>query len=216
MLEYTINLQRMKWAVILLAATVSGFEFTMLGNAQRCFLEELVVDARFRAKYSSSAVYNQFLDVTVQEPSGSVIFHDKAHDSGHIDVYAQHTGYHQLCFTTRAMKHSRDKTDARVITLDVHAFAGDEGDIINYNELARREHLQPIEMNLRLIDENLRIAHGELHNLRRHEAAMSSSISTSFKVLMASAFGAGVVQLLTPIIRHYRQLGTLRKRQIVD
>ena len=192
-------------SVIFLASLLSlttAFVFILRNDDQRCFLENLAFDGHFRGKYHSTHVYNQFMDTTVQDPTGAVILHDKADDDGIIEFTAETMGFHQICFTTRTLKNARPGNKPREVTFDVHTHAGDAGDIIDYADVARREHLQPTEVNLRIVDDNLRAVHDELHQLRAHESAMADAVDTVFfyisfsPVLFAALLAVFVVALL--------------------
>eukprot|EP01013_Petalomonas_cantuscygni_P033051 TRINITY_DN59840_c0_g1_i1.p1 TRINITY_DN59840_c0_g1~~TRINITY_DN59840_c0_g1_i1.p1 ORF type:complete len:212 (-),score=37.62 TRINITY_DN59840_c0_g1_i1:294-929(-) len=162
----------------LLCATTHAFTFELAAGSTKCFFEELALDARFRGKWDSPPAYSQFLDLVVYDPANYVIQRDRSLDKGVIDFFATTNGYYKLCFVSRVAAGAADAAalTPRNISLDVHGVAGDAGDVVDFQELARREHLQPTEMNLRLIDQNIHASHQEMHRLREHEATLEGHL----------------------------------------
>eukprot|EP01064_Diplonema_japonicum_P026659 TRINITY_DN3816_c0_g7_i1.p1 TRINITY_DN3816_c0_g7~~TRINITY_DN3816_c0_g7_i1.p1 ORF type:complete len:206 (+),score=33.08 TRINITY_DN3816_c0_g7_i1:41-658(+) len=173
----------MRTTVLLVAVVclAEGFTFTLPARDYKCFHEELPHDYEFSGKWSATSGYTQFIDVRITNPQGTVIHELKGKDGGDYALTTTSAGDHTICFYNRMIQGSvYSPTLSRDITFDL--FEGAKSH--DYEQIAKVEHLKPIEVNLRMMEDTVRAIHAEYQYFKEREHDMrDTSESTNSRAM---------------------------------
>eukprot|EP01059_Diplonema_ambulator_P022097 TRINITY_DN368_c0_g1_i4.p1 TRINITY_DN368_c0_g1~~TRINITY_DN368_c0_g1_i4.p1 ORF type:complete len:208 (+),score=54.31 TRINITY_DN368_c0_g1_i4:73-696(+) len=170
-------------AVALLAVigVAEGFTFTLAARDYKCFHEELPHDYDFGGSWSATPGYTQFIDVRGTNPQGTGVYEDKGLDKGQYFLTTTSAGDHTVCFYNRLIQGSvYQPTLSRDITFEI--FEGAKSH--DYDQIAKVEHLKPIEVNLRMMEDTVRAIHAEYQYFKEREHEMrDTSESTNSRAM---------------------------------
>ena len=158
--------------LVLAATAVRAFVFDLEAKSRRCFTEELTANLETNISYVILPGYAQLVDVKITDANNVVIHDDPATDRGYFAVTSPHGGDHAVCFYSRLVPGvSLQEGMKRAVSL--HVKAGDENQ--NYRALASKEHLKPMEMRLRIIEDGMRTVHSEYEYYKEREIEMRNT-----------------------------------------
>lgn len=140
---YMSHCQQLAAALLLGLAACSGFTFELPAGADECF-EEKVAESDHVSGGWDVAPGSVLHAVTVLSPAGDEVYSASAEQSGSFDYYATASGTYSVCFSNAGESASRE----------VHAKIeiGDPPDLI---QLAKTEHLSPIEERIKSLHESM-------------------------------------------------------------
>eukprot|EP01061_Rhynchopus_euleeides_P023277 TRINITY_DN37956_c0_g1_i1.p1 TRINITY_DN37956_c0_g1~~TRINITY_DN37956_c0_g1_i1.p1 ORF type:complete len:207 (+),score=92.34 TRINITY_DN37956_c0_g1_i1:124-744(+) len=198
-------------AVLLLicwSVAVDAFTFTLAARDYKCFNEELPADYDFSGKWSAAAGYSQFIDVKITNPYGQILLEERNKDKSVFHLTTTHSGDHTVCFyNTLAAGVPFRPGLSRDVTFSLNEGA----DAHDYTEVAKLEHLKPIEVNLRMMEDTVRAIHAEYQYFKKRESEMrETSESTNSRAMwitvisMTSFFLFGVWQV-SHMKKHFRE-----------
>jgi len=170
------------FALLLLVPAVISITFKLSAGTTKCFTEELPGDQHYKVVWSAEKGYSQFIDLKLTSPTDQVLQEDKSADSGVIYFFVTTAGMHTLCFTNRiaaGVKYPSPDLHRKVSLIAQN----DIQDIENYDSYARQEHLQPAELNLRIMEGNVQRVHSEYYALRDHEIHMTQRHEGTLKLV---------------------------------
>eukprot|EP00755_Sulcionema_specki_P005778 Sspe_Gene.33703::Locus_16430_Transcript_1_1_Confidence_1.000_Length_829::g.33703::m.33703/K20352/TMED10, ERV25; p24 family protein delta-1 len=198
--------------VLLVHSPVEAFKFSIPARGYKCFHEELPHDYDFGGHWSASPGYSQFIDIRVTNPHGQVIIEEKGKDKSSFKLRTTIAGDHTVCFYNRLVQGVPfNPTMKRDITFELLEGAGTR----DYSEVARVEHLKPIEVNLRMMEDTVHEIHLEYQTFKENEQAMreisESTNSRAMWITMISMtsfflFGAWQVRHLKAFFRKQKMI----------
>eukprot|EP00949_MAST-11_sp_MAST-11-sp1_P003505 g3505.t1 len=164
---YLLLLLLLLWGTL---GEVRGIGFDVPAGSTKCISEEVVKDQLCIGTFSvpvdsATGLSAVALHVTGPQPvsvGGSKTFFSKVHASaGKFAFTAVETGRHRMCFKSTA------PVDRRI---DIDVKIGVEAK--DYSSVAKEEHLKPIEVNLRRLQDMVHEIHEEQLYMRAREEAM--------------------------------------------
>ena len=179
-----------------------GFQFDLKARDYVCFREDIVTNFDVYGEYNIGPGYSQKIDFRVTDSKGSVVLERKNIKKGDFSMIAKEGGEYSFCFYNRlSSKATYHDGLRRRITFDILTGT----DTYDYEQLARKEHLKPIEVNLRMMEDIVHSIYAEYVYFRQRETAMRGTTETInqritylgvfFFIFMAS-FAAGQLYYL--------------------
>eukprot|EP01063_Lacrimia_lanifica_P036477 TRINITY_DN7249_c0_g1_i1.p1 TRINITY_DN7249_c0_g1~~TRINITY_DN7249_c0_g1_i1.p1 ORF type:complete len:225 (+),score=97.76 TRINITY_DN7249_c0_g1_i1:55-675(+) len=155
--------------LVAFAASAFGFQFPLKPREYKCFSEEFPPDHEFSADWAAEPGYAQLVDLKITNPFGQVLKEERAKDKGRIQLITTHGGVHTMCFYNRLVAGAPYKADAfRQISFKLN----EGGDAKDYEDVAKVEHLRPIEVNLRMMEDTVRSIHADYQFFKDREMEM--------------------------------------------
>jgi hypothetical protein len=149
-----------------------SFTFNLSATSSKCFTEELPNDYDVTAMYEAKPGYSQLIDIRVTDHMGSQLLEKTAIDKGQINFKTTIPGDHHICFYNRLVPGVRYRDDMqREIKFEL--LAGQES--VDYAQVARKQHLKPVEINLRIMEDAVKQIHMEYHYFKAREAEMRTT-----------------------------------------
>ncbi|KAG8345416.1 putative COP-coated vesicle membrane protein gp25L precursor [Trypanosoma vivax] len=190
-----------------------GFTFDLPANSKRCFTEEVPSETELRISYAALPGYAQFIDAYVVDPKGKVIMTAMAQDHGNVFEHVTSGGEYTVCLTSRlAQGVVLTNGMNRSVTVDIRI--GEERH--DYVNLATKEKLRPIEVELRVLEDTVRFIHTEYLYYKEKEAEMrdrNESVTLKvviFTVLLVVVFVAFSLWELMHLKKYFR------KKRLID
>merc|ERR1719379_509692 len=164
--------------VLCASSVVTGLEIThnVPAKTRRCFGEELAKQELLVAEFTS--VKNQKLTVVIQD-SHNQIFGD--HEKVHIKTAftTQVPGPHWICIQ------NEDETDEAEVKMELKAGAAAK----DYSQVAKKDHLEPLQVTLRKVEDTLKTYHQNVLYMREREERMRlTTDSTGLRVISLCLF----------------------------
>lgn len=179
-------------------------QFDVAARTERCFTEEYGQDQLVVGEYHAYPGYNMEIEVRVTSPKGVVLYRKQNADKGKYAFTTAESGDYQMCFVNTlspGMAYSQGLK--RRIQLDVKTGV----DAKDYSEIAKVEHLKPIELELRKMEDTVSTIHAEMLYMRAREEAMrNTNESTNARVVWYSVLG-----LITSIVLGVFQVYYLKR-----
>jgi hypothetical protein len=158
--------------MILMPLTSNSLWFDIEASMFKCFSEELPENYFVTGHYEALPGYSQLIDVKVVDPSGNTVHEDKGIDKGKVTLTTKTAGDYQICFYNRVITGIRLSPGMkRRIKFDLST--GQEA--VDYSRVARKEHLKPVEINLRIMEDTVKQIHTEYHYFKGREAEMRNT-----------------------------------------
>lgn len=171
--------------------------FELKEGQRRCFIEEVPADSLVMASYLSTD-YHQMqgisngyteavhtvVNINVQDPNKKLLMNHPTTDVGRFAFTSTVGGEHIICLeTSTANLYGKVRTFRFSLKLDYGENA------IDYNDLAKAEHLSAIEVEVRKLNEKIRSIRSEQEYQRRSEEAFrDTSESTNASVMWYAVF----------------------------
>lgn len=199
--------------VFSLLVTSNAFTFDLPLNKERCFVEEVASDTSVKISYVATDAYAQFVDVVLNDFQGNNVWSRIGMATGTHSFRVVEGGEYTLCFISRAATSSRGLSEQkRAIVLNFKV--GTES--IDYKDLATKEKLKPIELQLRMVEEAIQTIHSEYDYYKKKEAEMrNTNEHMTAKVTYVSLGLIAIFVLFSAWqIRHLRSY--FRKKRMID
>jgi len=190
----------------------SAIYFVLEEGEMRCFLEEVPKDTlvlgKYRAEDATQPTPVQFMNqqpnpsqvgvtLTVTDADGVVVLTRDMQPQGRFAFTSQSAGEHKICFNTNTTKWFGTRQKVK-FHLDMET--GEQA--IDYDELAKQEHLGALEIKIRRLTDRIRDIRSEQNYQRGREATFrDTSESTNTRVVWWSILqtailvGAGLWQI---------------------
>ncbi|ETW07128.1 hypothetical protein H310_01760 [Aphanomyces invadans] len=185
----------MKAAAVLLVlcmliGSVQGVQFDIPTRVEKCLSDEVAQDSFVLIQYDvlGNAQGRTGVSVMIQDPLGKYIKEDSDVDVSSGDLHkfsfnAGTAGSFSTCFFNSNEYNVRVSLDFK------HGVEAKD-----YSEIAKREHLMPVEKELRKLEDTVDEIHREMLYMREREAAMrDTNESTNARVLWFSSFSIFVL-----------------------
>ena len=139
----------------------SALYFYLEGNAERCFLEEVPADTLVVGNYKSPDVLpwgapgwaGAGVGLRVLDPARNVVLTKALEPAGRFALTSAVGGEYQLCFASNASRWGGGG-GASKLRFDLALDVGETG--IDYAEVAKREHLSELEVEVRRLNDKLK------------------------------------------------------------
>nr|CCC93219.1 putative ER--golgi transport protein gp25L [Trypanosoma congolense IL3000] len=164
---------------------VEGFVFELPVGRRRCFHEEVPGNTELHISYAASPGYAQFIDAYVLGPTGRMHMVNVGQNQGSASEFISKGGEFSLCLTSRMVYGvSRDKGTTHSVSVDIRI-----GNAKNdYKNLVGKEKLRPMEVELRVLEDEARLLHTRSTHYVEKEAEMRNAVeSLAFKVVVLGA-----------------------------
>ncbi|KEG14393.1 COP-coated vesicle membrane protein gp25L precursor [Trypanosoma grayi] len=195
------------------ALHTDAFAFDLPANKHRCFSEEVPSSTELRISYAALPGYAQFVDVVISGPQGNVFYTANAQDRGNFHEYISEGGDFTVCFHSRLAQGAKFVEGMkRSISVDIKI--GSEKN--DYAELATKEKLRPIEVELRVLEDAVHSIHLEYLYYKDKEAEMrnTNEVMTS-KVMWFTGLLITVFVLFSAWeLRHLKAY--FKKKRLID
>ena len=146
------------FTVALMCVAVDGFSFDLPAKGYRCFTQEIPSGVEVQIQYVAMPGYAQFVDAKLTTHENQLIWEETGQDrSAFNDVIGQ-GGDYALCFYSRMVPGAKySEGMKRTVNLEFKIAT----EIQDYQKLATTEHLKPLEVNLRIMEDTVRALHAE-------------------------------------------------------
>merc|ERR1712137_98687 len=145
-----------------------------------CFDEDLAYDVLVIGKYQIPQQFGALVELRVTDPTGQAVFKDPQVDDGSFAFTTSAPGIYSICFETRSTATVQQPIR---VTLDVKVGVDAE----DYDAIAVAEQLNPIEVELRKLEDSATSINRHMNYMRDREAALrNTNESTNSRVLWFS------------------------------
>eukprot|EP01080_Neovahlkampfia_damariscottae_P009950 gene9950-2271_t len=195
-----------------LFAIISSFDFYIEPQGQKCFHEEIPANFDVWGKYELDAPIDQTTDLRIVEvKTGKDVYNKDDLHSGEFTFTAHEGGDYSFCFFSRNTVSYSSHIQARRVSFKV--LTGSE--TVNYQNIARKEHLKPIELNLRMMEDSLKSIYLEYVYFKDREHKMRQvSDSTSSRIKWLGAFSI-IVIIASSIFQALYMKSFFRKKKLI-
>mmetsp|Transcript_37353 Transcript_37353/g.60490 ORF Transcript_37353/g.60490 Transcript_37353/m.60490 type:complete len:207 (+) Transcript_37353:124-744(+) len=164
--------------VLVLVGYACAIQFDVEVNHVKCLSEEIPVNTFVLGEYTIPPSRDQEMEVLVTDSASRIIYRKENADSGKFTFESVVPGDHRICFSNRQARGSTTQGFRRV-TLNVRT----GHDAKDYDELAKRENLKPLEVQLRRMEDTVIQIEREMEFLREREEHMrDTNESTNSRV----------------------------------
>lgn len=149
----------------LLVTFALGFGFSVPGGGKECFQERASASDHVQGSWSikSDAAVQEGWHVIVTSPSGETVYSVDAERQGSFDYYASVEGMYVACFANGQEGDTPVHVSAKLTV-------GDPPDLI---QLAKTEHLSPIEERIKNLHESMNAVRDLQDQMREQDEAQS-------------------------------------------
>lgn len=179
-----------------------AFQFDLPARDFKCFREELIDNFDVYGEYDVGPGHSQKIDFRVIDNKGDLLVDRRNVKSGDFSFKTKEGGEHSFCFFNRLSSGtSYHQGLSRRISFDV--LTGTE--TFDYEQLARKEHLKPVEVNLRMMEDIVKSVHSEYVYFRQRETGMRGLTDSTnsrityiglFSLFLMISFAVGQVYYL--------------------
>mmetsp|Transcript_2084 Transcript_2084/g.3332 ORF Transcript_2084/g.3332 Transcript_2084/m.3332 type:complete len:206 (-) Transcript_2084:34-651(-) len=164
-------------------AVSNAYNFDVAYNREKCFSEEIAYDVLVNGKYSTPSSPISTVHIKVLDTFQQQIFGD-TDGTGSFAFTSTSAGVYTFCFNLISTGGQKYVPPARVsFDLKVGVEAED------YDAIAISEHLSPLEVELRKLEDAAAAVNKHMNYMRQREAAMrNTNESTNSRVLWLSFF----------------------------
>uniref|UniRef100_A0A7S1G8D0 GOLD domain-containing protein n=1 Tax=Bicosoecida sp. CB-2014 TaxID=1486930 RepID=A0A7S1G8D0_9STRA len=179
-------------AVVFALAAAPGADalfFKLKDGTSRCFIEEVPSDTLVVAEYKSpDTTESRSVEASVKSPSGAEVITRVLDAEGRFAFTSDEAGEHIVCFQLSGQFFGTP-TEVRVdLRLNVGEMA------IDYAEIARKEHLSTLELEVRKLNDKMRDVKREQNYQRSRELKFrDTSEATNSRVQWWSLFQTAVL-----------------------
>eukprot|EP01006_Ploeotia_vitrea_P051283 TRINITY_DN67544_c3_g2_i1.p1 TRINITY_DN67544_c3_g2~~TRINITY_DN67544_c3_g2_i1.p1 ORF type:complete len:206 (-),score=23.72 TRINITY_DN67544_c3_g2_i1:565-1182(-) len=156
-------------ALAFLVELASCFFFDLEATSYKCLAEELPESYNVVGSFEALPGYSQIINVRVTDPDGKLIQEEKGVDKGEFNFVTSRSGDHNFCFYNRLVPGVRYTQGLRR-RIDFQLATGNQA--VDYEEVATKEHLKPVEVNLRIMEDTVKQIHTEYFYFKSREAEM--------------------------------------------
>jgi hypothetical protein len=154
---------------VLSTSTVSALTFELEARKFKCFTEEFPAGFHVAFNYAVGEGYAQYVDVKVTDPENNVILDDEGKDKSSNGFVAEKGGDYAFCFYSRLVTGVKYAPGMkRKINFEVKSGA----DSNDYATIAKKEHLRPVELALRIMEDTVRAIYSEYNYYKERENRM--------------------------------------------
>jgi hypothetical protein len=162
--------------LLALCTLCTSFEFDLDANSFKCFIEELPENEEVRGSFSAASGYSQAIDMKISNPQGEVVVEAKGRDKDDFNLWTTLPGDYNFCFYNRLVAGVKQHSGLKR-SLTFKLAIGQEAK--DYEQLARKEHLKPLEVMLRMMEDGVRDVYSTYHYFKQREAELRDTSETA-------------------------------------
>jgi hypothetical protein len=169
----------------------------------------LVFTSSFDAKPSKS----QYTDIRVMETkTGNIVFERDEINQGEFSFTARSGGDYSFCFFNRNSP-TYDYSEPIYRRVKFRLLTGAE--TTNYEQVARKEHLKPMELNLRMMEDNVKSILMEYSYFKEREVEMRGTTDTvSFRMIWLSILSFFII-VASAVLQLFYLQNYFRKKKLI-
>eukprot|EP00762_Andalucia_godoyi_P000258 ANDGO_03150.mRNA.1 Endoplasmic reticulum vesicle protein 25 len=163
----------------LLAVLSSAFEFDLQGGTSLCFMEELTGKSPMIGEISVLPAPYQQIDIEVIGPQQNIVFVEKNVEKHALfrHVADDNGGDYKICFHNK-LPPGTAYTSTMVRRIEFELRSGVNA--VDYDQIATKEHLKPVEVQLRHMEDVVKELYSELHNQVDREQHMRNTNEATY------------------------------------
>merc|ERR1712146_83375 len=181
--------------VALAAQHAHALMFYLPAAIEKCFSDEYAYDVLVSGEFrvTTPGIENtKRLKLLITDNSGNIVYDNKGEQSGKFGFTTALAGEYKFCLTDE-WRGGSDRSADRLIELIVHS--GVEAQ--DYSAIAKKEHLKPLELELRRIEDTVEMIQKDFEYMRDREAVMRDTNESTFtRVSYLSLFSVGCLVAL--------------------
>ena len=164
------------------------------------------------AKYAVAPNPNLQLFIKIEDPNMSVIWTDNAATKGNLALTTLMGGHYTICFLDiRTGTAQHDSESKRRVTFDLRTGL----DAKDYGDIAKKEHLEPLQLEFRKMEDLMDQLNQQLQHLRNRDfEARDTSESTNSRVIWLSAISTGLLVTLG-VVQIYAFYAYLKHKKVL-
>lgn len=151
---------------------VDGFAFDLPAKKYRCFTEEIPTGVEVKIQFAALPGYAQYIDIKLTDPANKIVWEETGVDKSSFTETITLGGDYALCFYSRMVPGAKVPEGAKR-TVNLEFLLGTE--TRDYATLATKEHLKPLEVNLRVMEDTVRSLHQEYAYYKEREEHMRNT-----------------------------------------
>lgn len=204
--------------LLLLLLPADAFRFDLGPTQERCFTEEIPAGTDVRISYAETEAYGVFLDVVLTRvESGEVLWHSIGKHAGSFTAELSEGGDYRVCLTSRVaasggLTGRSGSNGVRSVMLNF--LTGST--TVDYRALATREHLRPMEIQLRQLEEDMRGIDAAYRYYEGREAAMRRTNEHMTALVMWIAIGVIAIFAVVSYLQYLHLRSYFRKKRLID
>ena len=149
--------------------SVSGVMFDLGARSYKCFTEELPNEYEVSGSFNAMPGYNQFVDFRITNPEGASVVTEHGTNRGDFNFITDSSGDYHFCFYNRLVSGTRfDDNLYRTIRFETRLGA----DAKSYEDIVTKDHLKPLELELRIMEDSIKSISNEYIYFKEREAEM--------------------------------------------
>merc|ERR1711916_80578 len=152
----------------------AGLSVEIRANAEECFYERMASQAKMGLSFQVTDGGNRDVDVSIVDPEDKVVHSENRASEGKYTFVAHQDGIYKFCFSNKI-----STVTAKVVSFSITggvskglpggADTDGDGTPVSQDDLAKKEHLTPMEQSLRELNEGLRAIQDEQRYMRNRE-----------------------------------------------
>mmetsp|Transcript_33316 Transcript_33316/g.61949 ORF Transcript_33316/g.61949 Transcript_33316/m.61949 type:complete len:208 (-) Transcript_33316:209-832(-) len=163
----------------LLAALAHGYIVEVGASSEECFQETIKRGQKCIGSYSVAAGGNLDIDLRVTDALGKTLYENLGYSDDSFAFVANQDGKYKVCFSN-AMSSLTSKT----VSFNIYV-----GTALVDHEIAKKEHLDPLENSILLLGESLQfVVNDQQYLITRERLARSTNASTKSRVFWLNFF----------------------------
>lgn len=165
------------------------------------------------ADYEVTMGFNLQMFIKVEDPHRAVIWSDNDAKNGQFALTTQSAGEYSFCFLDMPRAgHQMTPGSKRLVTFNQRSGLGAK----DYGDVAKKEHLEPLEVELRKMEDLVEELNGQLQYLRNRDfEARDTSESTNSRVVWYGIISTTILVILG-ISQIYSFWAYLKKKQVLN
>mmetsp|Transcript_17542 Transcript_17542/g.26101 ORF Transcript_17542/g.26101 Transcript_17542/m.26101 type:complete len:213 (+) Transcript_17542:52-690(+) len=201
MLNYTLFV--LFFSSLVLINGLTAIQFDVEISKEKCLSENIGNDVLISGDFDVAPGYNSQLYVKVEDPDKGVIWSDQDAKKGSFALTTHKAGEYSFCFLDMPRTQQFQEGQTRRITFDFRTGV----EARDYSEVAKKEHLEPLALELRKMEDLVRDVNSEMQYLRNRERLMrNTKESTNSRVIWLSVVSTSILVVLGVIqIVHFNK-----------
>ncbi|KAJ3423542.1 transmembrane emp24 domain-containing protein [Anaeramoeba flamelloides] len=184
----------------LFLSTTNSFQIDLKERQEKCISEEIEHDSLVTGSYSLVEPKQLAVDLIIYDSKHHTIFHKHTIEDGKFAFRTDIHGDYKFCFTS----HRQQSFQASASTQRIEFEFKMGSEARDYSDIATKEHLNPLETEIRKMQDLVLEIHEEiLYSKNREEAMRNTNESTNARVLWFSILSI-IVLVGTGVMPNYK------------
>ncbi|KAJ3431159.1 transmembrane emp24 domain-containing protein [Anaeramoeba flamelloides] len=197
-------------ATLFFGAT-NSFQIDIKERQEKCISEEIEHDSLVTGSYSLVEPKQLAVDLIIYDSKHHTILHKHTIEDGKFAFRTDIHGDYKFCFTSHRQQIYQGSASTQRVEFDFKM--GSEAR--DYSDIATKEHLNPLETEIRKMQDLVLEIHEEiLYSKNREEAMRNTNESTNSRVLWFSILSI-IVLIATGLFQAYYLKDYFKKKKIL-